>query len=528
MSKGVDESCRYLLIDGRKVEGTFKEGEIDPSSPDYEFHDLSGNVITPGFVDSHNHLFTTALQIAYGFDLDPEKQVSIENLVNRISKFSKEAEFPWIVGRGINSEHLAENRLPTRYDLDKAENDKPIFLIHQSGHAAVCNSIALKIAGLDRNYPDQPGGKIERDSSGEPTGILHEKSAMDIVRTHIPQYDKENYKHALRVAQEVYLKEGVTCVKDTGGNGAPIIEPQRVAAINEVEREGELKIRIAVTLPVFGLDDLESKIETSARIMPTERVMFGGYKIFLDGSGISKTAWVREDWNIDMDTKETGNKGVVRWDLEDLEKVFHRLSGIDANISTHAIGDAAIGHTLSLIEREKENAGKATYSIVHAYTPSDEDLAAMKKYDVSIETQPSFVYLLGAQIAKNLGRKRFQRMFPMKSYLKNGIRGCISSDSPVSPFKPSYGIFSAMKREVMSKDFEYPVINKDEGLTFAEAIHCYTANPAEVVRNRNIGSLENGKLADFLIWDRKVTDMASEDVTAMKPEAVYVAGEKVA
>jgi len=528
ISKGVDKSCKYLLVDGKTVVGTFKEGEINPSSPDYEFHDFEGYIITPGFIDAHNHLLTTALQIAFGFDLSPEKQVSIKNLVMRISRFSKEIDFPWIVGRGLNPDYLEEKRLPTRYDLDTADNDKPVFLIHQSGHAAVCNSIALEISGLDKNFPDPPGGKIERDSNGEPIGVLHEKSAMDIVRAHIPQYSKEDYKRALNLVQDLYLREGITCVKDTGGNGALIIEPQRVDAINELERNGQLKIRIAIALPIFNLDNLESMISTSVKIIRTERVMFGGYKLFLDGSGVSKTAWVKEDWNIDMDTKEIGNKGIVRWDLTDFGKVFHRLSEIDTNISIHAIGDAAVEYILNLIKKEKKNGGKATYSIVHAYIPSDQDIEAMKEYDVSIETQPSFIYLLGAQIAKNLGRGRFQRMFPMKSYVRNEIRACITSDSPVSPFKPSYGIFSSMRREVMSKDFEYSVINSDERISFEEAVNCYTANPSEIIRNKNIGSLEKGKLADFLVWDKKLMDLTSEDLADIKPKAVYVAGIKVA
>ena len=527
ISLGVDAESKYLLINDEKVEGVYKEWEINLDDGNFDILDYTGCIITPGLIDAHNHLFTTALQLSFGFDLSPDTQSNFSRLLDKISNFSKANRFPWIVGRGINSDYFKEKRLPNRFVLDKAKNDKPIFLVHQSGHAAVCNSLALKIAGLNKSLPDPEGGIVERDSSGEPTGILHERAAMDIVRKKIPPYTRDDYKTALLNAQEIYLKEGITCVKDTGGNGAPIDEKQRVEVINEAEKEGKLKIRIAVALPIFTYSELQSKIKLSSSLVQSERVMNAGYKIFLDGSGVSKTAWMKEYWNVDLDTTDVGNKGVVRWNLEELRKVFDEISELDCNISVHAIGDAAVEHVLSLIKREKELHKKASFAIVHSYIPSEYDLHMMRQYDVAVETQPSFIYLLGHQIANNLGRARYERMFPLKSYLKHGVRVCISSDSPVSPFKPLYGIYSAINRKVKHNGSNIKVINEEESITFPEAINCYTINPAHVLRNSTIGSLERGKLADFVIWDSTILHVSEDSLDEVHPRAVYISGKKL-
>lgn len=527
VSPGIDMDSRYLLINDDKIEAIYKDGDINIGSNDCEIKDYSGYILTPGLIDTHNHLFTTALQLTFGFDLSPNNQTNFSILLDKIREFSRTSQFSWIVGRGINSDYFTEKRLPNRYILDQADNEKPIFLVHQSGHAAVCNSIAIKLSGLDRATPDPDGGVIERDSNGVPTGILHEKAAMDIVRSNIPPYTKDQYKTALLNAQELYLKDGITCVKDTGGNGAYIDEAQRIEVLNEADYEGNLKMRIAVALPIFTRDEVEGKINLLSKLIPSDHLMSAGFKIFLDGSGVSKTAWMKEDWNINLDRKDIGNKGVIRWDLNQLKEVFDKVSELDCNVSIHAIGDAAVEHILSLIKHEKELGKKASFAIVHSYIPTDQDIQLMKQYNVAVETQPSFIYFLGSQIANNLGRERYERMFPLRSYLNNNINVCISTDAPVSPFNPLYGIYSSINRTLKDNKFKDKIINKNECITFPEAIECYTIKPAHILRNNRIGSLETGRLADFVIWDRSVLHLDPENVEKIHPKAVYISGKKV-
>ena len=118
-------------------------------------------------------------------------------------------------------------------------------------------------------------------------------------------------------------------------------------------------------------------------------------------------------------------------------------------------------------------------------------------------------------------------MFPLKSYLKHGVRVCISSDSPVSPFKPLYGIYSAINRKVKNNGPNIKVINEEESITFPEAINCYTINPAHVLRNSTIGSLERGKLADFVIWDSTILHVSEDSLDEVHPRAVYISGKKL-
>lgn len=517
-----------LIVKEERIEKLITPEEIK-NIGDIPILNYRNCTIVPGFIDSHNHMLTTGLQ-SLGVPLTPKSQENFESLRETLSDFDRENDFPWIIGRGLNSAYFRENRLPDRYELDKAKIKKPIFLVHMSGHAAVCNSAAIDLANSEEWPLEMEGGKIERRSNNEPTGVLHDK-AMELVRQFMPRYTKHDYIMALRMIQDSYSESGLTCIKDTGGDGYPINEEARIDAINELDKNGELKLRIAISIPIFTKEELTAKMKLSAKIKESDKVKFGGYKLFLDGSGISKTAWMKEPWITDGEDSDKGNTGLIRWELSDFTYVLGELANQKEMISIHAIGDAALKYALNEIEVIKKRNKDAKFSIVHCYIPSEEDILKIARLGVTIETQPIFLRNFGAQIIENLGPLRGNRLFPIKSYIKQGVNICITSDSPVASFNPVLSLFTSMTRIV---SYEHGVTishMKSERTELDETLLCMTENPAKAIDNKNIGTLSRGKLADFVVFNSiDLSKLANEDfshVTSMRPVAVYVSGREI-
>ncbi|MEM3829393.1 MAG: amidohydrolase family protein [Conexivisphaerales archaeon] len=522
-----EQGIKGFVISEGKIESTIKDTS-SINKMEMEVIDYGENFITPGFIDSHNHFLTTSLQLEYGIDLDSSSQINFSTLIDKIKSFSKKNTFPWIIGRGLNSSYFQEKALPDRKVLDRSGVDKPIFLIHQSGHAAVCNSLALIEAGLlSKDIVDPIGGRIGRYSDGSPNGILYEKAAMDLVRAKIPKYTKADYKRAMIDIQKKYILSGLTCVKDTGGNGFPIDELSRIEALNEMDSAGELLIRIGISIPIFSFNEVDSKVDLSKKIIQTEKLFFAGFKLFLDGSGLNKTAWMKEPWLPNDTAKNEGDRGIVRMELDDFKAIIKKLCSIDTVISIHAVGDAAVAYVLSTIREVKEMGCKARFTIVHAYIPTKEDLMIMKKYDVSVETQTSFLWLLGEQIIKNLGSSRAKRLFPIKDYLSNGINVCLTSDSPVSNFDPVLSIFSSTRRAVKTET-GIVIHNEEQRISLVDSVKCLTENPAKVLGKKEIGSLEVGAFADFIVWPKSFTEIPQNDCyPRITPMAVYISGVNI-
>ena len=250
-------------------------------------------------------------------------------------------------------------------------------------HYGICNSRALRIAQITKETPDPVGAKLGRFPEGEPNGILYEPAAMDLVRKHIPPFSEEQYEGAVRSLSGRYLAEGLVCVKDTGGTGSDLDEARRIQVLNRLDRSGELLIRQSVCLPVFSLDDARRKFELSKRIGTSEFLSFVGFKLFLDGSGYGRTAWMKNEWNRDFHTTDKGNFGFPLWKIEEFRKVLEYLAGHleKGMVDIHTIGDQAIDTALTEIARIKAINPRLKFSLVHVYSPDDRQLELMKQLD---------------------------------------------------------------------------------------------------------------------------------------------------
>ena len=248
----------------------------------------------------------------------------------------------WIQGSGWDEGKLAEHRYVLAADLDTVAPNNPVWLMHTTGHYGVANSYALRLAKVTRDTKDPPAGTIDRDANGNPTGVFKEDAAYQIITRLIPPYTREQRKNGLLEIISEFNREGMTAVKNPG------MEEGDWSLYRELLREDKLNVRIfALWRGGWTLASARAALaQASALPKPPDsfdgKLLSGGVKFFLDGSGGARTAWMYDDWNKNSTGKDTGNKGYPTTDPEVYRaqaKMFHDAG---FHVSTHAIGDHAI------------------------------------------------------------------------------------------------------------------------------------------------------------------------------------------
>jgi len=253
--------------------------------------------------------------------------------------------------------------------------------------------------------------------------------------------------------------------------------------------------------------------------------------MFLDVSGMGRTAWVHKDWNKNFNDKDTGNRGYPVIKLEEFRKMVKVGHKAGFQICVHAIGDRAVDETLStyeaaLAEVHREN---SRHSIIHAILPTNNALQKMEKLgnNVVIETQSPFLYFIGDNYAGNFGPNRSRRLIPLKSMLKKGITVGNGSDWSVCPFPPRFGLWGAVVRKTWKGLYGLQPFGTEESITVKEALRTYTTMAARCLFMEDaIGSIEPGKYADFAVWSG---DIYTVDVEALKDLTVEmtIVGQEV-
>jgi predicted amidohydrolase YtcJ len=304
--------------------------------------DLGGRPLLPGLNDNHTHPMTFGEMLG-SIDASPSAAWTLAGLQELFRTVSAngtggDAEGGWLIARGYDDTRLDIHRHPTRFELDEATAAGRTFLVRTCGHLCVANSAALLLAGVTRDTSDPSGGQIDRDTSGEPTGLLRE-TAQRLVRDLVPAPDVARIKEHLRAAGERFLSYGITSVGE-----AAISSSAQLAAYQELARDGELPVRVFTMMLID--DTLEPMERLGLRTgFGDEWLRIGPAKVFQDGSGGGRTAAMTVDYRNDP-----GNRGITIYDQAGLDERFVRANAAGFQMAAHAIGDRAITMILDAYE----------------------------------------------------------------------------------------------------------------------------------------------------------------------------------
>ncbi len=496
--------------------------------------DLHGRAATPGLIDSHGHFADGGA--AQLFHVDLSDAASVEEIVRRISAAAatrKPGE--WVLGEGWDEGKLAERRYVYAKDLDAVTPNNPVWLEHTTGHYGVANRYALRLAGITRQTSNPAAGTIDRAVDGEPTGVLKE-AAQTLVQSHVPPYSQEQIKRSILTAIDGLHREGMTSVKEAD------TRPELWNAYRSLLDEGKLHERV-FTLFHAG-ETVESAREVLTRLSALPRppaslgdglLFAGGAKIYMDGSGGARTAWVYDPWHENSTAVDSGNYGYPTTDTavyRQMVRLFHR-AGI--NVGTHAIGDRAIDwvvDTYAAVLRETPTRG-LRHTVIHANIPTDHAIELMaaleKQFDAAYpESQAPFIWWIGDTYAGNFGPARAQRLNPFHTYLARGIPWGGGSDYPVTPFPARYGIWASVARSTLKGTYGAQPFGTAQSVDVHAALRSYTSWAACLLfLERRVGTLERGKRADVAVWDRNPYTVSTDSLKDMKCELTILDGRVV-
>jgi predicted amidohydrolase YtcJ len=497
--------------------------------------DLDGRTVTPGLLDAHAHFSPSQFNRPDILDLSYPRVKSIKDVQQAIAERAKELPAgQWIQGRGWDEGKFTERRLITVQDLDKIAPAHPIWLSHTTGHYGVANSAALLLAKIQRETPDPPSGTIDRDASGHPTGVLKE-TAQDLVTTLIPPLTDAEMERGIQEMARAFNAEGMTGVKD------PEISAKTWEAYRRVLANDDLTVR-AFTLWYGGttIDDARELIAKRATISRPydangdDHLIAGGVKLYADGSGGARTAWMYDDWNVNFTGKEEGNRGYPNIDPD----TFHQMVGIyhDAglHIGTHAIGDRAIDLVVdSYVAALRRNPRHGLrHDIIHANIPTDHALDVMsalqRDYDAGYpEPSATFTWWIGDTYAGNFGA-RSRRLNPFATFRRRGILWANGSDYSVTPFPARYGIWAAVTRQPALNIYGGDPFGREEAVDVRTALRAVTIWAArQMFLETKIGSIEVGKYADIAVWDRNPYQVGISELKEMRCELTVFSGKIV-
>lgn len=496
--------------------------------------DLHSKTATPGLIDSHGHFAGGGVNELYHLNLNRAASVA-EALALVKAKAATLQPGEWIEGDGWDEGKLAELRYIRAADLDGASPRNPVWLLHTTGHYGVANSYALRLAHISASTDNPTAGTIDRDAQNAPTGVLKE-GAMSLVTTLVPPVTPEQErKGILHIVEELH-HEGMTAVKDAD------ISPHTWDAYAQLLRDGKLTERVCVlwhagtTLATAqaALDKI-SALPKPPQSLGDGRLISCGAKLYMDGSGGARTAWLYGDWNKNSKDTDTGNHGYPLIDPETYRQLVRLFHTAGVHVGTHAIGDHAIDwvvDTYAQVLQEKPTRG-LRHSIIHANIPTphaiDTMAALQKQYDAGFpETQPPFVWWIGDTYAGNFGPERSLRLNPFKTYLARGVAWAGGSDYSVTPFPARYGLWSAVDRSTLKGIYGVHPFGVAESVDIHMALRAYTAQAArQLFLDDKVGSLEPGKRADIAVWNTDLYAAQPAELRDLKCEMTVFDGQIV-
>ena len=493
--------------------------------------DLEGKMVLPGFHDIHVHPVHAGVsyQQCSLFDI-----VGIDNILTKIKKcVDEKADAEWIVGNGWSIAEFTRENMPTKESLDKISSDKPISLKSSDGHSLWVNSLALEYSNINSQTSDPIFGHIERKvGSTEPSGLLHEDSAMMLVMSNEPKLTAKDLIRGLEFSRDVFHSFGITGVQDAILKLEPGDAYYGLDAYNYLDQKDELNLHVVTAMLWKNGGSLEEQLpqflRTREQQSKSKNVRSTSIKFWQDGVIETHTAAMLEAYSDRTD----GFRGALQNSPEELDKAITALDAEGFQIHFHSIGDRAIKVAFDSIELARNTNGRrdSRHHISHLQVFDPDDIARFVELDVVANFQPlwsiqdkwitEFTWPL-------IGEERSRWLYPINTVFKTGAIIGFGSDWYVSSVNPLDGIEVAVTRLEPNGLTDVP-LGENEEISLAEAIKSYTINSAYVnFLDDRVGSIEIGKQADLIILDKNLFDIEPSEINETKVMATLFNGKLV-
>jgi predicted amidohydrolase YtcJ len=509
-----------LAIWGDKVLAAGSEAEIAGlTGAQTRIINLAGRLATPGLNDSHLHLISLGMTMDW-VDARPANAPTLAALLGEIAtRAAKLKPSEWVLARGYDQTKLDTGRHPLREELDRASPDNPVMLVRTCGHISICNSLALKLAGIDETSPTPPGGLIEQ-ANGKLTGLLAENARAPVSAV-IPPPTEEDLVSGIERGGNYLLSLGITSCMDAavgqkGGFG-------EIAAYHRAKRDGRLPVRTWLALLGDEGRSIVPQCHEAGLISGTgdEMLMVGAVKIFLDGSAGGRTAWMSEPYlGADKTT------GVQMLSNEELERQVLDAHAKGYQLACHAIGDAAIEQLITAYEKAlaAHPDPDRRHRIEHCGFSTPQQHERMLKAGIYPCPQQVFIHDFGDAYVKVLGEERALPSYPFRTWFDLGLKPATGSDAPVCDPNPFPNFHTMLTRQT----WRGTVMDERQRVSIEEALQAYTEYGAFSQKQQGVkGKLAPGFLADVAVFSRDLLTASPEEILGDTRCDLTIRGGKV-
>ena len=502
-----DDAGKILAVGNAKA--------VEAKAPGATRIDMQGKTVLPGLIDAHGHVFGLG-NVATGVEL--YSSTSLAGALKAVDEFSKaNPKRAWVVGNGWNQEIWKLGRFPTAAQLDSVVSDRPVLMHRVDGHAVWVNSKALELAGITPSTPDPAGGKIERDEIGRATGILID-GAMDLVTRVVPAPTEAEARASLDGALAQMAQVGLTSAHDAG---IGVSEDRLFRAYAD---NGKLTARIYAMI-----GDTTADFDELSKQGPLASYAGGMYalsavKLYSDGALGSRGAALIAPYS---DAPHT--HGLLFYKNDEMLAKMEKAMKAGYQVNVHAIGDAGNRQILDAYQQllKKYPGAALRHRIEHAQVVAPADIPRFKTLGIIPSMQPTHATSDQNMAEQRVGPQRIKGAYAWRTFLQQGSKIACGSDFPIEAPNPLAGIHAAVTRQDGSGT---PAGGwyKNEAMTLTQAFRCFTLDAAYAARQeKDIGSLEVGKWADFIVTDADLFKVPAADIGKITVLQTWVAGKQV-